>query len=324
MSTDSILLEDPVTQSTALISPQVGFNCFNFRARLTDDRQIEVIDAADGFAQGGKPPSHSGIPLLFPFPNRIKGGKYSWDGKDYELPESLVGQEGQGNSIHGFCLDRPWRIIEQTESSATGIFRFSTDAPDRLPLWPGDGEIEVKYSLHNACLRADITVRNPGDRPLPWGFGTHAYFKLPLMAGSSADNCTVYAPVDKRWELDACLPNGTIIDPPEDAQLNQAPRFGGLKLDDVYTNVESDDGIVTCRIVDEDASVQVIQRCDDSFREVVAFTPPWTTAVCLEPYTCTTDAINLQQQGIDAGLRVLEPGGEWKGWIEIAAGSLIC
>ena len=191
MPADSIVLEDPATRSTALITPQLGFNCFRFQACLPDDRTIEVIDAAEGFADGDKPISHSGIPLLFPFPNRIRGGRYQWDGKEYELPESLVGQEGQGNAIHGFCLDRPWRVIEQTESSATAIFRFSTDAPERLPLWPADGEIEIKYSLNDACLRADITIRNPDTKPLPWGFGTHAYFKLPLSANSSADNCTV-------------------------------------------------------------------------------------------------------------------------------------
>ena len=30
--------------------------------------------------------------------------------------------------------------------------------------------------------------------------------------------------------------------------------------------------------------------------------PPHREAICLEPYTCTTDAINLQQQGVNAGL----------------------
>ena len=46
--------------------------------------------------------------------------------------------------------------------------------------------------------------------------------------------------------------------------------------------------------------------------------------MCIRDSTCATDAINLHAKGIDAGLQVLEPGGEWKGWIEIAAGSLVC
>ena len=319
-----IILTDPVTGSSAKIAANLGFNCFDFTVKLNDNDEIAVIHAADGFAEGGQPPSHSGIPLLFPYPNRIRGGRYSWDGKDYELPESLVAYEGAGNAIHGFALDRPWRITEQTESSVTGVFRISEDAPERLPLWPTDGEIQIRYSLHNACLRADITIRNPTAEPFPWGFGTHAYFQVPLAADSDPGHCTIHAPVTKKWALQGCLPTGEIIDVPENGRLNKSPYFNTLKLDDVYTGVKSDGGGVECRIIDEDSGTQVVQRCDDSFREIVAFTPPWATAVCLEPYTCTTDAINLQQQGVDAGLQVLAPGQSWNGWIEIAAGLVVC
>jgi aldose 1-epimerase len=312
-----VTLNDPRTGSTANVATHLGFNCFEFIGQLGDEA-VSVIHAADGFAGGDHPPSHSGIPLLFPFPNRIRGGRYSWDGKDYELPESLVGYEGAGNAIHGFCLDRPWRVVAQTESSVTGVFRISQDAPERLPLWPTDGEIEICYSLNDACLRGDITVRNPTDVPLPWGFGNHSYFRIPLAVDSNAGDCTIHAPVSKQWELDDCLPTGRVLHEDNVLSLSDGPAFDKLKLDDVYTGVQSVDGVVECRIVDPQAGTQIVQRCDDSFREIVAFTPPWTTAVCLEPYTCTTDAINLQQRGVDAGLRVLPPGEVWKGWIEIA------
>jgi aldose 1-epimerase len=319
----TVALNDPLTGSTAKVATHLGFNCFEFIGCLGDE-SVSVIHAAEGFATGEHPPSHSGIPLLFPFPNRIRGGRYSWDGKDYELPESLVGYEGAGNAIHGFCLDRPWRVLSQTDSSVTGIFRISEDAPERLPLWPTDGEIEICYSLNNACLRADITVRNPTDVPLPWGFGNHSYFRVPLSTDSKPGDCTVHAPVNKQWELDGCLPTGRILHGDKVVSLNDGPSFDKLKLDDVYTGVESTDGVVECRVVDALAGTQVVQRCDDSFREIVAFTPPWTSAVCLEPYTCTTDAINLQQQGVDAGLKVLPPGQAWTGWIEIAVGKMVC
>lgn len=321
----TIVLNDPISGSSAQIAAELGFNCFEFTAKLSDGQSISVLDSADGFINGDKSPSHSGIPLLFPFPNRIRSGRYSWEGQDYELPESLVSHESNGNAIHGFCLDRPWRILSQTESSVTAIFRISVDAPERLKLWPTDGEIEICYSLNDASLRADITVRNPTDKPFPWGFGTHAYFRLPLTPGSAAADCTVYAPVEKCWELEGCLPTGRIVPAPDNGQLINSPKFGSLKLDDVYTVVQPDgSGVVTCRVVDETGGVQVVQRCDDSFREIVAFTPPWTTAVCLEPYTCTTDAINLQPKGADAGLKVLGPGESWSGWIEIAAGGVVC
>lgn len=318
-----VLLKDAATGGTARIATDIGLNCFEFLARVGDET-VSVIDAAEGFANGDKPVSHSGIPILFPFPNRVRGGRYSWDGKDYELPESLVGYEGSGNAIHGFCLDRPWRVVEQTEASVRAVFQTSIDAPERAPLWPADAKIEIDYSLNNNCLRADIVVTNPDTKPLPWGFGTHAYFRMPIGASSSTTGCTVEAPTAHCWELDQCLPTGRVIPAPDNARLNESPDFVGLKLDDVYTNIAAEEGVVTCRIIDGEAGLQVVQTCNDAFREVVAFTPLWTSAVCLEPYTCTTDAINLQQQGVDAGLRVLGPGQSWQGWIEIAAGPVVC
>ena len=160
---NAVILNDPMTGASARIAPDLGFNCYEFLA-VVGGQRISIIDSAEGFGSGGKPPSHSGIPILFPFPNRIRSGKYSWDGVDYELPESLVGYEGSGNAIHGFCLDRPWRVIGQTDSSVTAVFRISKDAPERLPLWPSDAlfqkwgvggisqQLTVMVALQQQCV----------------------------------------------------------------------------------------------------------------------------------------------------------------------------
>ncbi len=121
-------------------------------------------------------------------------------------------------------------------------------------------------------------------------------------------------------ELDECLPTGVIGDVPEDARLQDSPEYGSLKLDDAFAGLRvSSDGSIETNVTDPDTGHQVIQRFSADFQELVAFTPPWTSAVCLEPYTCTTDAINLQQQGFEAGLRILQPDETWTGFIEIEA-----
>ena len=303
--------------SQARIAVDQGFNCFRFQAVTDSGTSVEVLSAADGFEAGGHPASRSGIPLLFPFPNRIAEGRYSWNGKDYQLLPEQVPFDKTGNAIHGFCIDRAWRIVSQSKSSVTGVFRTSVDAPERLPLWPADAEIKVTYELRGSCLRSIIEIHNPSDQPLPWGFGTHAYFRLPLSPGSSADQCTVYAPASCTWELNECLPSGNILSAPAHADLATSLRFGGLKLDNVYTDVSAEHDTIVCRITDPAAKLRIEQRCSTDFREIVAFTPPWVTAVCLEPYTCVTNAINLQQQGINAGLQILPADDTWTGWIDI-------
>ena len=61
-------------------------------------------------------------------------------------------------------------------------------------------------------------------------------------------------------------------------------------------------------------------RASPAFRDVVVFTPPHRQAFCIEPYTCVTDAINLQPRGVDAGLLTLLPGGRWSAVVDVRLG----
>eukprot|EP00913_Durusdinium_trenchii_P023359 g21937.t1 len=117
-----------------------------------------------------------------------------WDGQDYQLPESAVAYDGAGNAIHGFCLDRPWRVVDQGQDFVEGEFQLSQDAPDRVAFWPTDFVIQIRYSVADAALDAIVTIKNPSEKPLPWGFGTHPYFRVPLSRDSRPENCLVEAP----------------------------------------------------------------------------------------------------------------------------------
>jgi aldose 1-epimerase len=83
----------------------------------------------------------------------------------------------------------------------------------------------------------------------------------------------------------------------------------GLKLDDVLTGLYFEVDRCVCRLVDEALKAEFRLSFDRTFRELVLYTPPQQDdVISLEPYTQTTDAINLQPKGIDAGLRRLEHG----------------
>lgn len=313
-----ITITDHLSGSTARISPEIGFNCFEFRA-VVNGKTVDVLDAVPGFDQGNQKPSGSGIPILFPFPNRIRAGKFSWEGKEYVLP----GTDKWGNAIHGLCLDRPWRVVRQADDFVTGQFQLSVDAPDRRALWPSDFVIEVDYELVRSRLRSRFRISNPGHQTLPWGLGTHPYFKLPIDPQSRLEDCVVEVPASKMWELVDCLPTGKKVSPTENYDLREGAYYTTLKLDDVYTDLQCDGPQFDCVVIDERAGLQITLTSPPIFREIVAFTPPNRPAVCLEPYTCPTDAVNLQAQGIDAGWRVLGPGQEFHTWIDLSVGPVI-
>lgn len=313
-----VMLTDSDTGATAKVFPELGFNCFEFRA-VVSGTAVDVIDSVPGFESGKERPSRSGIPILFPFPNRIRAGQFTWQGQAYQLPTTPV----QPNAIHGFCLDRPWRVINQGRNFVTGQFQLSVDAPDRMEHWPSDFILEVDYELLHNRLRANFRISNPGNRNLPWGLGTHAYFKLPLGAASQLGNCLVEVPAWKYWQLDQSLPTGEILAVDEARDLTSGAYANTLQLDDVLTDVECDGPQFDCLILDEQAGLQITQTCPPIFREIVAFTPPQRSAICLEPYTCPTDAINLHNQGRDVGWRTLSPGSEFHTWIDISAGPIL-
>jgi aldose 1-epimerase len=313
-----VTLTDADTGATAQIAPDRGFNCFSFKVRV-GSRWVEVLDTLPGFLEGTQKPSRSGIPILFPFPNRIRGGRFTWQGQAYQLPAT----DTKGNAIHGFCLDRAWRVVAQGPQFVTAQFRLSVDAPDRLALWPADFLLEVDYELLHNRLRANFRILNVSRVELPWGLGTHAYFRLPVLADGRPSDCTVEVPASHVWELQDNLPSGRIVPVADDRDLRDGAYLEGLALDDVLTNIDCPGPQYDLVMIDERAGVQITQQCPPIFREVVAFTPPQRSAVCLEPYTCVTDAINLESQGIDAGWRTLGTGSEFHTWIDISAGPIL-
>lgn len=314
----AITLRDPQSGSQARILPEVGFNCFEFQAAV-NGQLIDVLDSQPGFESGKERPSGSGIPVLFPFPSRIREGKFQWQGKSYQLPDN----DKRGNAIHGFAYDHPWRVVAQTANSATGQFQLSVDAPNCRQFWPADCLIELRYEVRGATLRCGVRIANPDRVPLPWGLGTHAYFKYPLSPNSSRSDCLAQAPASQEWILEELLPTGERRPARAGADLRQGQRLDQLQLDNSLTGVTPKNGLVQSVVMDARAGLQISQVTTDEFRELVVYTPPHGRSVCIEPYTCPPDAINLHNRGIDCGWRVLPPGGEFRTVIDISVEPII-
>ncbi len=317
-----IQIRDPETGSTAQILPELGFNCYQFQA-IVDGQCIDVIDSHPEFASGNQRPSSSGIPILFPFPNRIANAHYKWEGISYDLPAEKTYHDQSGNAIHGFCLDLPWRVIAHEETYAIAQFQLSIDGKHRLKYWPGDIFIEVKYEVRGAALRAEFRIGNPGQTSVPWGLGTHPYFKVPLSEQGTLNNCLIEAPATEEWVLENNVPTGVKKTISKSHDLREGAWLDQLKLDHVLSGLPEETEQYECLIMDEQGGLIVSQDYDSLFSELVVYTPPERNCVCLEPYSCVTNAINLTRQDVETGMRVLPPGSEIKTWIEIRAGKVI-
>lgn len=263
---------------------------------------VDVLWSLPNFASGTERASSSGIPLLFPFPGRIPGTRFQWQGRDYELEAG----DKLGNAIHGFCHTRPWRVLNRQDDSVTGKF-VSTSDPSLRQRWPSDFRAVATYEVGAGVLMGTFTFENIGSEPLPCGFGAHPYFRVPLNRQSDAGACVVRLPVSKYWELEEMLPTGRLVDWERASDASTGIPFATLDVDGVFSGLTFTNGYCSASIHDP-AGRQLTIAWDQTFRECVVFTPPHREAICIEPYTCVPNAAELAARGIDAGLRVLSPG----------------
>jgi aldose 1-epimerase len=299
-----ITIRDQSSDSSARILVSLGFSCFSWRPVL-DDGPREMLWSEPGFENGDKRPSGSGIPLLFPFPGRIGGARYRFEGRDYELPPG----DAFGNAIHGFVHLRPWRVVNQSDHRVVGEFHASVDDATILALWPADFRIRVSYEVSGRTLISEVRYENMGSTRLPCGFGTHAYFRLPLSDLGEVADTIVTVPVEKLWHLEQMIPTGQITPVAADQLLATGIHLGDQRFDTCFTGIQaSDDGVVHTRLMDPASGRVLTQTFDSTFTQCVVYTPPHRQAICLEPYTCVPDAIRLAAEGHETGLQVLKPG----------------
>jgi aldose 1-epimerase len=302
-------LHDDATGASASILPSYGFNLFDLRLPLAGQVR-PVLAAADDFADHPSHPARSGTPILFPFPNRIRDGRFTFEGRTYQLPAN-----NGPNAIHGFAMDADWDVVEHGTTAdgafLTGRYQISKQSPASRPLWPADAVLQVRYSLAGRRLSMVVSASNPTADNLPCGFGIHPYFRLPFSPGGDPEHTRVILPASNYWVLKDFLPTGEIraVDPRLDFRKGQPIK--GLKLDDVLTGLTVPGARGAARLLDLDKKAEFQLTFSHGIRELVVFTPAdRPDVIAVEPYTQTTDAINLEPKGIDAGLRVLKHGAQ--------------
>ena len=92
-------------KAIAKIAPALGNNCYAFR--VTDgERWINLIDPPPDLATLKERPTAFGNPILFPFPNRIRNGKWEFEGNTYQFDKSPESP----TTIHGLLLNRPFQV----------------------------------------------------------------------------------------------------------------------------------------------------------------------------------------------------------------------
>lgn len=301
------ILTDRACGSSASILPGFGNQCIRYDW-THEGETIEIIDGPPDLESLYARPMHFGNPILFPFPNRVRDGRFTFRGKVFTLP---INEVERGHAIHGLVFTRPWEVVATGASDEEGAWitcRFESRAfPEVEADFPFPFTLEYTYRLRDGALENEVKATNTGDGPMPMGYGVHPWFKAPFTAWGSRQECRLLAPADKLWELDDLIPTGRIVKPAPERDLTRGPKLGGQEYDDVYAGLTGG-GPSHSMMADPGTGIEIVVIADSSFRELVIYAPGERDVVCIEPYTCTTDAFNLAERGVDSGMTVLKPG----------------
>jgi len=291
------------------IAPEYGSNLFRFRFGehdliYTDQELLTKRDFTGTF-------------VLWPFPNRVREKRYTYQGQSYSL-ENVHRPGGYPMLIHGLVFDRLWYytqpVIGPDAVSVTTYVDVNPDSP-YYSAYPFDSRLSLTYTLSGTELTITYQVHNKSARTLPFGFAMHPY----LSTFADKHEVLLSIPAQAVMEADdALLPTGRIFDVNKVMyamyDLRKPVPVDFLKLDHVYTRLNKP----PLSIVDyKTLALQLHISATDDFTHVVIFTPQQPPSFCIEYQTCSTDAINLHHQGTAlreaAHLLEVQPGETYRG-----------
>ena len=232
-------------------------------------------------------------PVLFPIVGALKGGRYQFEGRSYELPQ------------HGFARDSRFDVEDQIGQRMA--FRLIASEETRQ-CYPFEFELRVVYKLDGASLYVRYEVGNAGDTPMPFSIGAHPGFAFSWPEGQSLED--YYLQFDQaltcsRRKLDA----DKLLSDREEPLLSASAQLNiteSLFAEDAIILVSTDIAAVTLRHRKSDRRLRV--EFDD-FSDLGIWAKPGAPYVCIEPWCGYVDPWDHSGEILDKpGIRVLESG----------------
>ncbi|MGC4042607.1 MAG: hypothetical protein QM758_02265 [Armatimonas sp.] len=255
-------------------------------AWFRDDEVLTAYSGKDN-KQGGQGD------VLIPFPGRIGGAKYTWDGVEYTLEAN---DKDGPNAIHGFVRTVDWETIEQTATSAT----FSLDFTGALG-YPFRFTARITYSVDDSGLSCYFEVQNGDTVDIPMAAGFHPYFTT---GSESIETEDLELPFESVLEMERFIPTGKILDSARAGFDYYSPRpIGSTVFNSCFLKPEPDcDGLTSVKMLGNGKVVTVWM--DKSFPYVVIYsgenlpTELRRRSLAIEPMACGSDAFNHPEWGL--------------------------
>jgi aldose 1-epimerase len=219
---------------------------------------------------------------LSPFACRIAGGKYLYEGEEFEFERKFA----DGSAIHGLLFNKPFVKTSHFCDEQKGSVVFKYHYREEDDGYPFDYTCSIGYTLFpNNTLQLETTIINLDDLPIPMSDGWHPYFTL----GGRVDDCILYFDASAMLEFDAkLLPTGRLL--PYGDFLQPRP-LGAVQLDHCFL-LNKKEQHPACILRNEQAGLQLNIFPDNNYPYLQLYTPPHRNSIAIENLSAAPDAFN--------------------------------
>jgi aldose 1-epimerase len=290
-------LRSPDGELEATFVPGAGMLCCSLR-----HDGVELLAQRDGVRAYAERGSTMGVPLLYPWANRLAAFDYPGPRGTVALrrDDPLLTLDPNGLPIHGALPGAlPWELLDAgADGGAESLrARLRWEREDLLAIFPWRHEVQMRASVSGATLTIETTVRADERAAadalgLPVSFGFHPYLAPP---GGERTGWEVTLPVDRHLLLDGrMIPTGA-------SEPLERRRFAldDGDWDDAYAGVLASPPF---ELAAGGTRIELEPAGGYAFAQLYA--PRGERFVCFEPMTAPTNALRSGDR-----LTRLAPGG---------------
>jgi galactose mutarotase-like enzyme len=242
----------------------------------------ELLGQRSGVAAYARSGATMGIPLLYPWANRLGGFSYRFAGRTVAI-DGGTPLDDHGLPIHGLLRAvQRWSLTGFGADAEAAWLSAELDVAQRsdvLAAFPFPHSVEVVATLRERALTIATTVRPGADVAVPVAFGYHPYLRLPNLPRAAWQ---VDVPVARRLELDERgIPTGR-----SEASAPIRGPLGRRTFDDGFVVADGGEPFV---LAGGGRRIEVL--FEEGYPYAQIFAPPDDDVVCFEPMTAPTDAL---------------------------------
>jgi aldose 1-epimerase len=301
---EPVTLRDAEGALEATFLPRVGMLCRSLRHRGAE--LLAQNAGVDAYVERGKT---MGIPLLYPWANRLAGFDYTVAGRSVIVPHdpARVALDDRALPIHGVIGGRlAWDVVRapspQEQVLQAGL-SWSESRPELFEVFPFRHDLRYRARLAGGRLEIEVTVYACGEDAVPVAGGFHPYLSLPEVP---RERWTVELPAMRRLALDDHqIPTG-----PERTLPAQSFLLAGHAFDDGFDSV-SEHAHFAVAAGERRIALDFLA----GYPCAQVFAPPARQFICFEPMTAPANALRS-----GSGLRLLRPGERLRAGFAVSVG----